>query len=188
MNLVWPSQAYLPGYVAALTRGWSPDNLLGEVAARGELERIARDPDAFLRALVDLDGAGDPITLPDGSEVPRLPGYVRWIWDGDFCGSIGFRWQAGTEDLPPTCRGHIGYAVVPWKRRRGYATEALRELLKDVGRHGLRYVEITTAPDNVPSQRVIEANGGRFVEEFVTPAALGGKRHRRYRVPVYIDA
>ena len=74
MNLVWPSQAYLPGYVAALTRGWSPDNLLGEVAARGELDRIARDPDAFLRALVDLDGAGDPITLPDGSEVPRLPG------------------------------------------------------------------------------------------------------------------
>ena len=77
---------------------------------------------------------------------------------------------------------------MPWKRRRGYATEALRELLRDVGRHGLRYVEITTAPDNVPSQRVIEANGGRFVEEFVTPAALGGKRHRRYRVPVYIDA
>ena len=113
---------------------------------------------------------------------------MRWIWDGEFCGSIGFRWQPGTEDLPPTCLGHIGYAVVPWKRRRGYATQALRELLKGVGRHGLRYVEITTAPDNVPSQRVIEANDGQFVEEFVTPAALGGKRHRRYRVPVDADA
>ena len=188
MKLVWPSQAYLASYVAALTRGWSPDNLLGEVAARGELDRIARDPDAFLRALVDLDGAGDPITLPDGTTVPRLPGYVRWIWDGEFCGSIGFRWQPGTEALPPTCLGHIGYAVVPWKRRRGYAIQALRELLKDVGRHGLRYVEITTAPDNVPSQRVIETNGGQFVEEFVSPAALGGKRQRRYRVPVDADA
>ena len=26
--------------------------------------------------------------MPDGSFVPRLPGYRRWLWDGKFCGSI----------------------------------------------------------------------------------------------------
>jgi len=181
MNLVWPSADFLPGYTAALERGWSPDNLRPE-AAREQLARIATDRDGFLRSLVDIEAAGGPIVLPDGTTVPRLPGYVRWMWDGDFCGIIGFRWRPGTEALPPTCLGHVGYSVVPWKRRLGYATRALRDLLPDAARTGLRYIEITTVPDNLPSRRVIEANGGAFVEEFVAPASLGGRRHLRYRV------
>jgi predicted acetyltransferase len=72
--------------------------------------------------------------------------------------------------------------VVPWKQRRGYATRALHDLLPDAWAEGLRYVEITTDPDNIASQRVIEANGGVLVEEFVKPLALGGKLGLRYRV------
>jgi predicted acetyltransferase len=180
-TLVWPARELLPSYVAALQRGWSPNNLDPE-AGREELRRIARDPDAFLASLVDLEGRGEPIVLPDGSRVPRLPGYQRWMWDGEFCGSVGFRWQPGTEALPPTCLGHIGYAVVPWKRRRGYATAALRETLHDAKTRGLRYVEVTTRVENLASQRVVEANGGVLVEEFVAPPSLGSHRERRYRV------
>jgi predicted acetyltransferase len=161
MMLVWPSRDYLPSYVAALERGWSPDNLRGPVATQEQLARIAADTDGFLSSLVDREGRGSPITLPDGTVVPRLPGYQRWLWDGEFCGSIGFRWQPGTEALPPYCLGHIGYAVVPWKQRRGYATQALREILLDAKAKGLHYVEITTRPDNVASQRVITAKWGR---------------------------
>jgi predicted acetyltransferase len=36
--------------------------------------------------------------------------------------------------------------------------------------------------DNVASQRVIERNGGVRVDEFVALAALGGRRHFRYRI------
>ena len=188
MKLVWPSREYLPGYVAALERGWSPDNVRGQAAAQEELARIAADADAFLASLVDREAAGDPVTLLDGTKVPRLPGYRRWLWDGEFCGSIGFRWQRGTEALPAHCLGHIGYAVVPWKQSRGYATRALAEMLGDAKAEGLRYVEITTQPNNVPSQRVITANGGVLIEEFVTPQALGGKPELRYRVRVDHDA
>lgn len=184
MKLVWPSREYLPSYVAALEREWSPDNVRGQVAAQEELARIAADANAFLASLVDREAAGGPLTLPDGTKVPRLPGYRRWLWDGEFCGSIGFRWQRGTEALPPHCLGHIGYAVVPWKRRRGYATRALGEILREAKAEGLRYVEITTQPDNVPSQRVITANGGVLVEEFVTSPALGGQCELRYRVHI----
>jgi predicted acetyltransferase len=187
MQLVWPSREYLASYVAALERGWSPDNIRGGVAAQEELERIAANPDAFLASLVDKEGTGSPISLPDGTTVPRLPGYRRWLWDGEFCGSIGLRWQRGTEALPPHCLGHIGYAVVPWKQRRGYATRALHEVLREAKAEGLRYVEVTTTPDNVASQRVIQLNGGVFLEEFVAPPALGGQREFRYRVSLMDD-
>jgi predicted acetyltransferase len=182
MTLVWPSRESLPSYRAALERGWSPDNLRGETAVKEELVRIDKDAEAFLASLVDREAKGSPVTLPDGTTARRLPGYRRWMWDGEFCGSIGFRWQPGTEALPPHCLGHIGYGVVPWKQRRGYATRALRELLPEAKAVGLRFVEITTDPDNVPSRRVIEANGGVLVEEFVSPAPLGGQLKVRYRV------
>src|SRR6266545_5816344 len=182
LTLVWPARQYLPSYIAALERGWSPDNVRGALAAREELAQIASDADTFLASLVDREARGDPIVLLDGTTVPRLPGYRRWLWDGEFCGSIGFRWQPGTEALPPHCLGHIGYAVVPCKQRRGYATRALGELLKEAEAEGLRYVEITTSPHNRASQRVIEANGGVLIEEFTKPAALGGTPELRYCV------
>jgi predicted acetyltransferase len=182
MQLVWPAELHLQSYVAALRRGWSADTVRGEIAAQEELERIDRDPVAFLASLVDREAKGDPVKLPDGSTVARIPGFRRWLWDGEFCGSIGFRWQPGTPALPPHCLGHIGYAVVPWKQRRGYATAALRQLLPQAKAEGLPYVEITTDPANVASQRVILANGGVLVERFTKPPQYGNVEGLRYRI------
>lgn len=182
MMLAWPSMVHVRSYVAALKRGWSPDNVRGAEAAREELARIAEDPQKFVDAQVDREAKGGPITLPDGSTVARLPGYRLWMWDGELCGVIGLRWQRGTPALPPHCLGHVGYCVVPWKRRRGYATSALQQLLPMARQEGLPYVEITTDADNVPSQRVVEACGGVLVEAFVKPAAFGGKPGLRFRI------
>jgi predicted acetyltransferase len=181
LELVWPAAQYLPGYVYALQQGWSPDNLRPQTALE-ELAKIARDPDGFLALQVDREAAGPRVILPDGSTVPRLPGYALWMWDGEFCGSVGFRWKPGTTELPPECLGHIGYSVVPWKRRRGYATRALRLLLPQVAREGLPHVDLTTDASNVPSQRVIEANGGTFVERFFKSVAHGGAESLRFRI------
>lgn len=182
VELVWPNLSILPHYRAALERGWSPDNTRGAVAAQEELQRIAADPAAFVAAQVDREARGLPVVLPDGSTVPRLPGYRRWIWDGEFCGVIGLRWQPGTAELPTYCLGHIGYAVVPWKRRRGYATAALRQMLREAAGEGLPYVILTTQPDNIASQRVISANGGELLERFNLPAAYGFGVELRYRI------
>ena len=78
--------------------------------------------------------------------------------------------------------GHIGFAVVPWKRRHGYATQALGLLLHEAGDKGLTFVELTTDPDNVASQRVIEANGGHLIERFKNPASYGGTEACRFRI------
>ena len=97
-------------------------------------------------------------------------------------GPIAFRWQPGTTALPPHCLGHIGYAVVPWKQRLGYATLALRKLLPEARAEGLPFVELITDPPNFPSQRVILANGGVFVERFTTPPQFGNTEGLRYRI------
>jgi predicted acetyltransferase len=181
LELIRPSLDALPDYAAALERGWSPDNVR-QAAAREELESIKTDPVLFVGRLDDPDARGGPVTLPDGSVVPRLPGFRRWLWDGAFCGSIGFRWQPGTCALPPHVLGHIGFAVVPWKRGNGYATRALALLLRKIGNKGLTFVELTTDPDNIASQRVIQANGGQLVGRFEKPAAYGGKEAYRFRI------
>jgi predicted acetyltransferase len=182
LELVAPSLAHLDEYADALRRGWSPDNIRLEEAAREHLAQIDEDAEAFIARAEDRKALGGPITLPDGTEVARLPGFVRWLWDGAFCGQIGFRWQPGTEALPPHCLGHIGYAVVPWKRRLGYATRALALLLPEARKEGLAYVELTTDPDNLPSQKVITANGGVLVERFKAEPAYGDRDELRWRI------
>ncbi len=173
LQLVRPSREHLAEYAEALARGWSADNVRGAAAAKDELAHIARDADAFVASLCDREAKGAPIAMPDGSFVPRLPGYRLWLWDGEFCGSIGFRWQPGTSALPGYTLGHVGYAVVPWKQRRGYATRALALLLPEARREGLAYIDITTDPENVASQRVILNNGGRLVGPFRRSPAYG---------------
>jgi predicted acetyltransferase len=182
MQLVRPTKAHLASYIAALERGWSADNERGVAAARDELANIDADVDAFIASLEDREAKGAPVKLPDGSTVARIPGFRRWLWDGEFAGSIGFRWQPGTTALPPHCLGHIGYAVVPWKQGKGYATRALRLLLPEAVAAGLPFVEITTDPVNIASQRVILANGGILVEHFIKPPQFGSKPGLRFRI------
>ncbi|HKO60321.1 MAG TPA: GNAT family N-acetyltransferase [Pyrinomonadaceae bacterium] len=181
MELVSPSPQYLSGYVHALEQGWSPDNLRPQAASE-ELARIAEDQTRFLAEQTDREAKGPRVILPDGRLVPPLPGYVRWLWDGDFCGVIGFRWQPGSTDLPPYCLGHIGYAVVPWKRRRGYATRALQLLLPQAKKEGLAYVEVVSDADNIASRRVIESNGGQLIERFQKSLEFGGTESLRFRI------
>jgi len=182
MQLVRPGPQHLSGYVAALERGWSPDSARGDDAAREELARIAADPAAFLDTMDDREGKGAPVTLPDNSVAERIPGFTRWLWDGEFCGSIGLRWRPGSTELPPHCLGHIGYAVVPWKQGLGYAKSGLRLMLGEAKAVGLPYVEITTDPDNIVSRRVIAGNGGVLVERFTKPPQFGSKPGLRFRI------
>jgi len=170
LRLLAPSLQHLPGYVAALAAGWSPDTTQ-DVSAE-QLAAIRRNPAGFLAELTRQDGM---FTQASGRQVPRLPSHIFWLDDGEFCGVINLRFVAGSDLLPDYVSGHIGYAVVPWKKRRGYATCALALMLPVAREVGLSRVEITCDEDNEPSRRVIEKNGGMLTgkrEQSAAPAKL----------------
>ncbi|HYQ43031.1 MAG TPA: GNAT family N-acetyltransferase [Polyangiaceae bacterium] len=75
--------------------------------------------------------------------------------------------------------GHIGYVVVPEFRRRGHATEILRQGLR-IARAplGIERVLLTCDDDNIGSIRTIEKNGGTL-ENIIVGADLS-KPKRRY--------
>lgn len=73
--------------------------------------------------------------------------------------------------------GHIGYAVLREHRRRGYATEILRQSLVVARAVGVDRVLVTCDDDNVVSAAVIERCGGKF-DSF--SEADDGQAVRRY--------
>lgn len=157
ITLIRPDHAHLPGFVAALQAGWSPSTVT-DVSAE-QLAEVTADAHGFLAAM--WTDAARPRLLPDGTETLWLPQRIFWMWDGAFCGSINLRFLPGTEDLPPHVSGHVGYTVVPWKQRRGYATFALQRVLPVARDIGLARVRVTCDPTNEGSRRVILAAGGK---------------------------
>ncbi|MBK7890634.1 MAG: GNAT family N-acetyltransferase [Bdellovibrionales bacterium] len=62
--------------------------------------------------------------------------------------------------------GHVGYAVAPPFRGRGYAQRMLTLALPICERLGIQDVMLTCGDENVASYRVIEACGGCLAERF----------------------
>jgi predicted acetyltransferase len=76
--------------------------------------------------------------------------------------------------------GHIGYCVLPDHRRRGHATEILRQSLTIIRAIGVDRVLVFCDDDNVGSAAVIEGNGGEL--ESVSRTGPSEPLKRRYRI------
>jgi predicted acetyltransferase len=128
------------------------------------------DPAEFARLVANRVGDAE-------EDAPRPPGWTStthwWMADPDqpdeFVGAISLR---HTIDHPmlASVGGHVGYGVRPSARRRGFASDALRQVVALAAARGIPRLLVTCDLDNVASARTIEANGGELEGE------LGGKR------------
>jgi predicted acetyltransferase len=77
--------------------------------------------------------------------------------------------------------GHIGYGMLPTKRRRGYAKVMLKMALQKCENLGIKQVLITCNKDNIASAKTIIANGGALENELMED---NGNIVQRYWVEV----
>lgn len=62
--------------------------------------------------------------------------------------------------------GNCGYSVRPSERRKGYATEMLRQVLEVAKKAGLKEVHLSVERNNAASVRTIIKNGGVYERSF----------------------
>jgi len=94
-------------------------------------------------------------------EPDRVRAAFLIAWDGEvIVGRASVRLDL--NEYLASAGGHIGYAVLPTHRRRGHATEILRQSIIVARSEGVDDVLVTCDVDNVGSRRVIERCGGEF--------------------------
>ena len=126
-----------------------------------EREMAERNFDSYVR---DVERWSRGQRLPSG----WVAFTTMWLTEGDsYIGTVNIRHEL-TEWLR-RYGGHIGYAVRPTMRRRGYGTTMCALALDEARRIGLRRVLITCDDDNIGSARIIEVNGGVLEDSVPQP-------------------
>ena len=85
---------------------------------------------------------------------------------GDIVGRVSIRYELNQALAEKG--GHVGYGVRPAFRRRGFATEVLRQSVARIHAAGVERILVVCDDDNVGSATVIERGGG-VLESVVTP-------------------
>lgn len=94
--------------------------------------------------------------------------------DGVVVGRTSIRFQL--NDYLAAYGGHIGYGVLAEHRRRGHATEILRQSLAIARAHDIDRVLVTCDDDNGGSAALIERSGGVFESRVDDPVERVVKR------------
>lgn len=147
----------------------------GEMALEGFTFGLGYEPDESFAAYVGALEAQQGIDPPG-----RWSHWVRSSFllaevDGVIVGRSSIRFEL--NDFLAHEGGHIGYGVLPAHRRRGYATEILRQSLAIARDEGVDRILVTCDDDNTGSATVIERCGG-LLESIVVGADRD--RVRRY--------
>ncbi len=154
LELVLPSEKYKESFLNVFNE-YTGD----EIKDHFNLSKF--DPD-FSKFLENLKNEREGKYLKEG----YVPQTIYWLVKGDrFIGRVGIRHKL-TEKLK-IVGGHLGYAIRPSERGKGYGSLALTLGLPKAKELGLDSVLITCKSTNIASKKIIEKHGGVF--EGLTP-------------------
>lgn len=111
------------------------------------------------------------------------PSAFVWLVDEqkkEYLGRISVRYVLKNEYMK-MFGGHIGYTVNPKYRRRGYATMLLKYGIELASKKGIKMILITCNVDNIGSRKVIEKNGGIFIN------SMYDERNRKHKLRYVIN-
>ena len=137
-----------------------------------EFERAGESYSFFTEARQDfaaylrkVDGYARGENLPFGF----VPYHVFWLVRDETSILGELRLRNRLSELLVVEGGHIGYNIRPGERRKGYGTLQLRLGLEKARALGLARVLVTCNEDNLPSAKIIEANGGVLTGRAISP-------------------
>jgi len=123
----------------------------GEKIWEGMIPQPDESAHDFVQRKLIADISPDP-------ELVAQATYWACLEDLTVVGRIALR--HGLNDNLREFGGHIGYEVRPSYRRRGFATEMLRQLLQTPKAQEIGKLLVTCSPNNLASNKTIISNGG----------------------------
>lgn len=172
MILIKPSTEYLTSYI----------EFAEQLEEEGKKERFSldeakKDPSAYIKNMKILETESCKAIAPY-----LVPTTILWLIqesNDEVIGRLSIRHSLGNEFLK-NFGGHIGYAVKPIHRKRGIGGFLLGEGLKFAEELGIGEVLITCDEDNIPSKKIIEKGGGRYIDKIYNEESKVNKL--RYKI------
>jgi predicted acetyltransferase len=85
--------------------------------------------------------------------------------DGKKVGKLQLRHKLGKSDtMPDGFESNIYYEIEPEFQHKGHGKKILALGLLEARKIGLTEVRLTVLEDNIPSQKIIKANGGVLID------------------------
>lgn len=95
----------------------------------------------------------------------RVPQSIYWLFNDENY-PVGYgKLRHYLNDQLKTNGGHIGYTIRPSQQQKGYGKQLLQFLLKKAEEMEIPEVLLTCYSQNIPSQKIILANGGKLAWE-----------------------
>lgn len=149
-HLAAPDERYKASYISAMS----------EFHAEGRYDDLDL---AWLRDHFSVHVA-DLLHRAHSARLGRVKETTFWLVEGEtYIGRVAIRHALNAALL--RFGGHIGYDIRPACRRCGHGRSILRLALPEARKLGLRRVLLTCDSTNEGSRRIIQANGGVFLDE-----------------------
>lgn len=172
MILIKPSIEYLNSYIEFAEQLEKEGN-----RERFPLDEAKKDPTAYIENMKILETERCRTIAPY-----LVPTTILWlIKEGgdEVAGRLSIRHNLGNEFLK-NFGGHIGYAVKLKYRRRGIGSFLLGKGLEFAEEIGIKEVLITCDEGNIPSRKIIEQGGGKYIDKIYNEGSRGNKL--RYKI------